>query len=789
MAFKFAARTLLELGKELISSDEVAMNELVKNAVDAGSPSVHCFYNIVLTHHHFQEALDLVKDGSNPRTVLERLRQRLLPTAPEDQRNELLEELGASLRSPQAFVAALQSAYDRFNWIEVRDRGHGMSLAELDDVYLTVGTRSRRKENVKGAEYLGDKGVGRLSAMRLGNKLSVITTRNGEHNFNCLDIDWNRFGHDIEAEVSTIHIEPTRGEIKPNKTAHGTIIRISGLNGDWTKDRLNELLTGPIARMLDPFEIGKANELLRFEYNGERLLVPNIPEKLLAAHHAKCTASLRFEGNEPVFEGILDYRLRNASRPVLLRGAEVLSVTQKEISVRGKKGHAAVVRRPIRSDVLRALGPFDVEIYWYNRLIVEAIAGLTAKIRETRDQIARWAGGPMLYRYGFRVLPYGDPDDDWLELDKKAFGQRGFKLNRQQVIGRVRVTSPHVVLSEQTNREGLVDSPATSALKALIQWLVHVELRDLINDADARELLNQREAEKVAHGFLDTQQKIQASLKELRSVTPNDNQALIDRLDKAVAALASQCASSVRKIEMVIDEAADEREKFVHLAGIGLITEFIFHELDRSVTHALNELTAARREHPRSAALRTLEEQLNTLFKRISAFDALTGEKRQAKINFEVGEVVDTVLAGHENQFSRHKIEVRVNRDAPFRIRAARGMLIQILENLISNSVYWLIQQTDYESGFAPRIDVEISAKKRFLSVTDNGPGVDPDRKERIFHPFVTSKPANTGRGLGLYISRELADYHGWKLYMEEDVGAIRPNRLNTFVLEMGNEK
>lgn len=42
-----------------------------------------------------------------------------------------------------------------------------MSLAKINDVYLTVGTRSRRAANIAGATYLGDKGVGRLSAMRL----------------------------------------------------------------------------------------------------------------------------------------------------------------------------------------------------------------------------------------------------------------------------------------------------------------------------------------------------------------------------------------------------------------------------------------------------------------------------------------------------------------------------------------------------------------------------------------------------------------------------------------------
>ena len=65
----------------------------------------------------------------------------------------------------------------------------------------------------------------------------------------------------------------------------------------------------------------------------------------------------------------------------------------------------------------------------------------------------------MLFRDGFRINPYGGPEDDWLELDKRAFRSRGFKLNRQQVIGRVLIDYRNTRLVEQTNREGLTDTP------------------------------------------------------------------------------------------------------------------------------------------------------------------------------------------------------------------------------------------------------------------------------------------------------------------------------------------
>lgn len=789
MAFKFAARALLELGKELISSDEVALNELVKNSIDAGSPSVQIFLQVLITHRDYEDALHRLDKNTKPQTVLDRLQAHLVASASEELKDAFLTSLRESVESMSAFGQALRTAYQAFNWIEVRDQGHGMTATELDEVYLTVGTRSRRKENLYGASYLGDKGVGRLSAMRLGDHLHITTTRNGERTHNELNIDWLQFGHDVESDVASIPVAPTAGAQKKERTAHGTTVRISGLIGEWTENRLNELVAGPIARMIDPFELGRANKLLHVEYNGRLVLIPSIPAPLLQAAHATCHVNLRFEKDGPVLDGMINYRLRNAERPVHQIGTEIYSLTQQETSIRGKKGHASTVSASIRPEVLKALGPFSIDIYWYNRLIVQAVPGLTQKTIETRDQIARWAGGPMLYRYGFRVLPYGDPDDDWLELDKNAFGKSGFKLNRQQVIGRVAVTSAHTALSEQTNREGLVESPEASALKALLMWLLHTEMRALINEADKNEKLSRQQAVASTQEFRQTESKVLSTLAELRSSLPFTSRVYVDRLEKRVEQLADQCAEIVTGTEKAAKDVESDREQFVHLAGIGLMTEFIFHELDRSVAFAVKELQEVRKAMPTNAILKLLEEQLNTLLKRISAFDALTGEKRQVKVRFDAGEVAAIVIKGHANAFERHHIQYSIRQDKPLMIRAVKGMLIQVLENLVANSVYWLKQQVQYEPGFIPRIHIEISATSQTISVTDNGPGVALDRAEVIFHPFVSSKPANRGRGLGLYISRELAAYHGWKLIMDPNPEVIRAGRLNTFLLEMSDAK
>jgi signal transduction histidine kinase len=787
MAFTVSARTILELGKELISSDDVALYELIKNSVDAKSPTITLKAQVVLPFRAYRMALKTLDDGEPADANFRRVANSILDGAPPEARSQFLDQLRGTVSDPSKYHDALVAAYKAFNWIEVIDTGHGMTLEQLSSVYLRLGTRSRRSSNVAGASYLGDKGVGRLSAMRLGERLQVRTTQAGEANWHTLDIDWGLFSHESDTDLEKVPIDPAEGEAKPDHSVQGTTVRVRDLATDWGPERFNDMVSGRIARLIDPFTPGRANQLLEIRFNGARVLVPSIPKSLLASAHAHCHVEFKFdEEGAPVLEGTIDYALRNAKRAVFQRGAEINSIAQNAIKRRGKKGAAATQVIPINQQALRDLGPFSCDIYWFNRSLVEAVGGLTETSTRTKDAIRQWAGGPMLYRHDFRVLPYGDPDDDWLELDRNAFGSSGFKLNRQQVIGQVKVTAGHTALSEQTNREGLIQSEPADALKTILGWLLHVEMRGLINDADKAETLLRRSAEDDAMEFRETQEAVEAALAALKARIPKEDKPYLDSLEREVTALAGQCAALLSRLDSAVSESREEREKFVHLAGIGLITEFIFHELDRAVVHTMRVLTEAQKGQ-REAALEALHEQLKTLQKRVSAFDELTGEKRNTKTNFDLDDVVSTVLESHANEFERHGVRVSLQAGShPLRIRASRGMVIQILENLISNSMYWLKQQVTFEPGFKPQITITIDPDVRALTVEDNGGGVSPDRAERIFQPFVTSRPQGQGRGLGLYISRELADYHGWRLQMDPTVGRIRPKRLNMFVLDMG---
>ena len=115
-------------------------------------------------------------------------------------------------------------------------------------------------------------------------------------------------------------------------------------------------------------------------------------------------------------------------------------------------------------------------------------------------------------------------------------------------------------------------------------------------------------------------------------------------------------------------------------------------------------------------------------------------------------------------------------------------MYVQVFENLISNSVYWLAAYKRQHKGFRPRIDIAIDALARTVAFTDNGPGIEPYRAEDVFQPFVTTKPPRKGKGLGLYVAREIARYNGATLDLSDE-HTVRPDALNTFILTVGDKE
>ena len=779
MSFRVSARTIIQLGAELISSDAVALLELIKNAFDAGSPRVTIEVVVRIPFARLQQLKEELRETNTNEIgaplFLESVKTRTLntidPTAPHS----------ATLReslSQTDSIAELRSLLDESNYLTVSDTGEGMTLDTLEDVFLTIGTRSRleardrSRTDGSGRPILGEKGVGRLSAMRLGSKLRVESTTFGELSWNTLDIDWSVFSHDSDAMVDAIHIAPQVGGTKTRPELSGTQIRISGLTSTWSKGRLEELVIQEFTKLTDPFT-DRSMFPIQLLFNEEPVTIPRFNRLLLDNAHATVDAAFeRTTGQGMRLFGKVEYAGRE--RAFSIDGTHLTSTAN------------------VPMNVLERLGPFTLELYWYNRRILTALEGIGDR-RTVLRLIREWGGGIMVFRDGFRVLPYGGPDDDWLRLDRRAFASSGYKVNRAQLIGRLQISSAeNPALRDQTNREGLQDCDEKAALVSLLTHVLQNQLRTFLDQIDsevkAREPID---IEQLDQRVESEEQQIRTNVRRLIERVPEvqREQTLLTGINDAILRLRALMAD-VRELATSYEAG---RDQLLNLAGIGVTVEVLAHELNRATEHVLRTLAEASSEsqasRPMATTLDLLEAQLKTLHRRIRVLDPLSTSGRQRKEVFDVVRVVQEIVADHGARFDREHIDcaLMVEPDSGsgrLRIRAVKGMILQVLGNLIDNSVYWLRQQRLFDPQHESRIAVVVDTETKQISVTDNGPGVAPAMKERVFEAFVTTKPAGQGKGMGLFIGREIARYHGADLYLaDSDLG--EDGSCNTFVLTM----
>jgi signal transduction histidine kinase len=777
MPFKVTARMILELGAELIGSDGVAFYELIKNAFDAGSK--HVEVDVVIRIEQaiqaklYDAALRASIAGHREKTSLEF----------RDCRENAIKSVGDSaFRSDDAIASLneaeswelLLEAIDKINFIEFTDYGSGMSLQHLEEVYLLLGTRERlkqKKEQTKqGRPILGEKGIGRLSAMRLGERLSVLTTTDADTHWNRLDINWREFSHDSDALLNSIDIEPKRGKKKAANEEPGTRILISGLRRHWTPKALKEIARDEISRFMDPF-LKSTLFPISIHYNDELIQIPRFEKTLFDHAHAEVSFSFDCGKREVTFSGNVNYLLRQREHTFSLANDDLASITEIDL------------------DVLRKLGSFSGKLYWYNRQILTAIEGIGDRKR-VLELVNMWSGGLMVFRDGFRVLPYGSPDDDWLDLDRKALASGGYKVNRKQIIGKVDISSRgNPSFTDQTNREGLRDCTEKQALLALLRHLFEVQFRAFLNRVD-KQVNASIEAtfDDIKDRMTTAAKRMKNSVRKLVRDHPDvkEDKPLLKELREST----QHISTLIRQTEELAESFESGRSEMVHLAGIGAMVEFVAHELNRATERALETLSSRQLKtlsDSQRPLVGTLRSQLTTLQKRLRILDPLSTPGRQVKESFNLVDWVKEIAESHEGQFERHGIQCLIESVPPRKaldVRMVKGMVVQIIENLISNSVYWLKQRSKLRKNFRPEISIRISLPDKQIRFADNGPGINPDRREEVFQAFVTTKPPGQGKGLGLFISREIAIYHDALLYLsEEDFNS--EGKLNTFVLDL----
>ena len=773
--FKVTARTVLELGSELISSDIIAFYELIKNGFDAGTKDgVEIRFDIVLGLRTYSSLRNRIKEQEVP---LDKLKQRCVAEL-DAGAAEIYPAAKKSISSAKTYAELLSALEDvnSLNTISIVDTGAGMSKGDLTDKFLVIGTPSRKiaveqsvAEGKAKPDFLGEKGLGRLSAMRLGGTLSIETARSKDVKLNHLVIDWRAF-EDVTKMIEDIDVKARTSGAKPSRTYSGTVLAISQLSGDWSEARVKQLAATDFAFLSNPLLDSKNRPRIALFWNGDRIAIPLVAKKFLSLSHASIFGKYEVTKSGP--ELILSVEIKDLGfeHPVV---AEQLRF--------GKMDLVAMVRgldEGIPEDALTDLGSFSFEAHWYNRRRIKAADGMD------RTQILKlhtqW-NGIRMYRDDFRVYPYGQEKDDWLELDRLALMSKGYLLNKIQLVGQVNISrSANPGLVDQTNREGLRETHEQQAMLKIVQLSIQNQLRSAMLRAETKYKPKRAKPVKAETEIARLKARAQKAISNLRSVTHSKDREKIEELQQTLQEL-TELARILRERNV---EVEGDAKLMQDMAGVGLLVEIVAHELARTSEHALDrirEIQSTATSDEVVMGLDGLAASMKSIHKRLRILDPLSVSGRQAPETFSLTQLISETLVDHESQFLRHGITLSY--DPPrnrFRIKTVKGYVVQIFENLLANSVYWLKLEKENSPMFEPEISVTILESPTRIIFSDNGPGVDPEHKDRIFEMFFSLKESKKRRGLGLYIARANAVAAGGSLELKEDTENSF-GRLNTF--------
>jgi signal transduction histidine kinase len=635
-----------------------------------------------------------------------------------------------------------------------------MDAQTLQNYFLTIGTMNRLREyealvasEVEKGEPAtvpaGEKGIGRLSAMRLGNDLTVRTWTSEGKQVNVLTIDWRVFSPESPLEADEIDMPVRRETLPKNATASGTILAITDLQSDWDKEKTKDVASRFLSRFIDPFGVN-SSRAVDIQWNGTPIDIPVLGKRFLEAAHNGMRGKVAIEKDKR-FTLTIDYWFREGDSDK--RATFTRTYSSADF---GGLTDAAVAE----------VGPFSFDLYHYNRLRVTAIPGFATRT-DVRKWLDEWTGGLMLYRDGLRVMPYGRmPDDDWLELDQHALRAKGFRVNRIQIVGCVRISRRrNPLLQDQTNREGLRDNAAAKTFRTLLKRSIQQLFVPLLDQYSRPE---GKTDEELISRSADLQGAVNDAVDRLTAAAEQADEGEVEASKQELRRALESVPQITNDLREAIQTHALQRLEVLELAATGMTAMSLAHDLEAALDQAVSETgvlarSAGIREDLQQSLMHlvALFKSLRTLVAEIKPGPAKT---RRRKSTFEVGELIDQLTTFYRARLDQDGIEMDVKTKPagkPFRVKAVEGHVRQVLDNLYRNSMYWLMDTREKygEDVTRSRIRIVLDHPTRTISFTDTGVGIAPHDTEWIFEPFTTHREG--GFGLGLYISKELCKFNG----------------------------
>ncbi|GAB7524356.1 sensor histidine kinase [Paraburkholderia sp. 2C] len=253
--------------------------------------------------------------------------------------------------------------------------------------------------------------------------------------------------------------------------------------------------------------------------------------------------------------------------------------------------------------------------------------------------------------------------------------------------------------------------------------------------------------------------------KRLERIGERDLDQIVDALNRY-----GERAELLKRDANALNRQLAQAERF---STLGKMAAQIAHEI-RNPAGAMRlkaENALAGDGARRDAALRMIIEQVGRIEWQVTSLLALTQSVTVRAREVDLRSWVNDIVQTHESRAETRHVALAVEvPQSPTQPVFDPSQLARALDNLLVNA----LRHTPSGSTVTVRAyhAVAEEGERLRLEVIDNGSGVSPAERERIFEPFVTGHP--DGSGLGLVVVREIASAHGGRAYLAEDSNMTR---------------
>ncbi|WP_060874326.1 ATP-binding protein [Myroides odoratus] len=658
----------------------------------------------------------------------------------------------------------------------IEDNGSGMNREELINGFMRISSTSKIHNpfsEIYNRKRAGQKGIGRFAVQRLGEKLTIITQKADSEEALVLTINWNEYLNDIDLLSVANRIQTKTEKIREK----GTTLKIELLKDKWSEASIKRIYNY-VGDILQPFPLvkvktdavsvtntDKENSIntdpgfkVQFSkiINDRKIIIAD--EKTMVYNHATA-----------IIEGEIDKD-----------GRGLYSLESKKLNI---SEFGDISSDPDNNGV-----PFSklknirfVAYYFiYN-------SDLVPKMQESNiRKLARTQGGIRLYRNGFRVLPYGEPNNDWLGLDASTVKRSVLPVHANiNFFGFVELIDNENEFNETSSREGLVENEALIQLRNFIYRTILTSVIKIAEIRNVKIVSGQKMNEGTYEAVEVRIKNIAFTLEELDKELEKDSSSVeIRRRRKKKIQQAKNEIKELQKAQETEKEGyLRERSMLRVLSSVGLTIALFIHEvkdyilnMDSDINFLLEKLESEKEVFKR---LLILQSNVETFKSYTSYFDAVISQNVvRSLIPIELHNRVEEFWKSTKNDAEKSNIKF----DQPqrngyylFTTPMHPSEWSSILFNLYTNS-----KKAIRRGSNIGEIHVECGKieNRIFLKFSDTGDGIDEDLKERIFEEFfTTSSPTTldalnssnevTGTGLGLKIVKDIITSYKGKIYVD----------------------